>query len=570
MSLEQKSKELKNLISSYDTEWFLGDLSGLMKNISDDRAKDQLGELSSPLRQLYYLGGLLISADPANGNDFQYSPEKWKEIVRLLNEIEKEYELVFSPKEDEHIDEEWQRIRMVAMPSFLSYFNQGPLNYEEQIINWINDLYTPLDEIIQQKTGLKTEDFIQFYKKIDALNQSNFQSVSNKGGVPRENWKSYTKLSAGVAEGVPDFIREMGEKNAPLFTFMSDHGIIQRFLPEELVTNTLSLESVKTILNILSCQRVESDFLYYTSTKPGNPLYDKPIIQIRENMFQVFEVKQVIHAIERFFESICSVGKESLNKLVTRKGKLLENRIVELFKVFFNDDFEVYTSFYIDGNEQDILFLWKKYAFIIEAKGYKLNEPFRDPNRAFVRIKQDFDACIGYGYKQAKRVQQQFIDQVPLKMEDKNGNVTKEIDTTKYENNYFSIIVNLHSFGQIQNDLSTLLEIEEDDVFPWAVKLDDLEVLLLTFKAKGKSKLSFVDFLLLRENLHGKLICSDELQVGGAFLQGRLSDKDIEQAEVIVLTPDLANIFDEQYRKGMGFKDENMLAEKKSGSHIFW
>jgi hypothetical protein len=30
MRLEQKSKELKQLLSGYDTEWFLGNLTGLM------------------------------------------------------------------------------------------------------------------------------------------------------------------------------------------------------------------------------------------------------------------------------------------------------------------------------------------------------------------------------------------------------------------------------------------------------------------------------------------------------------------------------------------------------------
>ena len=129
MSLEQKSKELKELVSTYDTKWFLGDLSSLMKAIASGRAQDQLGNLSSPLRQLYYLGGLLISCDDANATDIQYTPEIWDKIVILLNEIEDEYDKLYFPKSDEEIDEDWKKIRKVAIPSFLSYFNQGPLNY---------------------------------------------------------------------------------------------------------------------------------------------------------------------------------------------------------------------------------------------------------------------------------------------------------------------------------------------------------------------------------------------------------------------------------------------------------
>ncbi len=60
------------------------------------------------------------------------------------------------------------------------------------------------------------------------------------------------------------------------------------------------------------------------------------------------------------------------------------------------------------------------------------------------------------------------------------------IDTKLYDQD-FSIIVNLETFGQIQCDLSTLLALEEDeDVFPWAVKQDDLEIFLLTMVAQKK------------------------------------------------------------------------------------
>ena len=207
---------------------------------------------------------------------------------------------------------------------------------------------------------------------------------------------------------------------------------------------------------------------------------------------------------------------------------------------------------------------------LLKAKGYNLREPFRDPDKAFIRIKDDFKACIGYGYIQTKRVEQKFVDQVPLRINDKNGNLIKEFDTTKYKDNDFSIIVNLKSFGQLQNDLSTLLEVEEDDTFPWAVKLDDLEVFLLTLIAQKKSPISLVDFLLIREDLHGKLICSDELEICGGYITGKINEKTFKKADKILTTPDLADMFDTQYYKEMGFKNEKYLKEKRSGEYIFW
>lgn len=570
MSLESKSQELKALVSTYDTQWFLGDLSGLMKNIAAGRAQDQLGKLSSPMRQLYFLGGLLVSSDDSNGTDIQYTPDKWNQIVELLNEIEREYDKLFFPKPDEEIDEEWKKIRQVAMPSFLSYFNQGPLNYEEQTINWVNDLFSQLDDTIEAETGVKVNDFIQFYNNLDDLVQRKFQGFGTRKDLFQDEWLTYTKIQMGVIDEAPDFIKEMGEQNRPLYTFVADHGIINRFKQEDLVSAELPIEKVNAILPLLTCSRNQSDFLYYTSTRPSNPLYEFPIIDIGDGLLQVFEVKQVIHAIDDLLERVCSRNAKAKDKLIDRKGKLLEKRIVELFRKFFKKDFKVFEGYYVDGCEQDILFLWKDYAFIIEAKGYNLREPLRDPNKAFVRIKDDFKASIGYGYEQTKRVEQKFIDKVPLRIEDKDGNLIEEIDTTKYEENDFSIIVNINSFGQIQNDLATLLEVGEDDVYPWVVKLDDLETFFLTMIAKKKRPQDFIDYLLLREELHGKLICSDELEVSGGFLTGAISERKIEKADTIVTTPDLPAIFDEQYNKGMGFENEKLLAEKKSGKYIFW
>ncbi|WP_080905900.1 hypothetical protein [Parabacteroides sp. Marseille-P3160] len=568
MSLETKSKELKNLVSAYPTDWFLGNLCQLMSFIANGMAQDQLGNLSSPLRQLYFLAGLHITSLPQKIKT-QYTEEEWDKFVDLLNDIENEYSKLFFPEPDEVIDEEWKKVRSVAMPSFLSYFNQGPLNYEEQTINWIKDLFSHLDATIQKETGLTTDDFLTFYDNLDKLVQKNFESHSLGSAPLRKDWDKYTKLKMAIPEEVPEEIRNIGKEKEALYISVADHGIMNRFYAEELVSDNLTIDQVNKVLSLLSCKRDETDYLYYTSTKPGNPLYERPIISLDENMFQVFEIKQVIHSIEYLLESICSKEEKSKTAYIDRKGKLLETKIVDLFKLFFKDC-EVYTGYYVDGCEQDILILWKEYAFIIEAKGYKLREPLRDPDKAFVRIKDDFKGCIEYAYTQTKRVEEKFVNQEPLKICDKDGNLIKEIDTQKYENNDFSIIVNLKSFGQIQNDLSTLLPVDKEcSAYPWAVKLDDLETFLLMLIAKKKDPMSFINYLIMREELHGKLICSDELEICGGFISGKINDKVIEKNDKIVTMPDLANIFDEQYKKGLGFKNEKHWNEKQEGKTLF-
>ena len=569
MSLESKSKELKEIIGTYNADWLLGDLSSVM-HAGRDRANDQLGDLSSPLRQLYYLAGLNISSDPCNGYDVMYHREKWQRIVSLLNEIENEYDKLFLATKTEEITEDWKRVRQVAIPSFLSYFNQGPLNYEEQVINWIRDLFTPIDNIIENVTNVKTDDFIQFYENLDQLQQNNFQAHTLRKDLLRKDWDKYTKIKMGVAYDAPDFIKEIGEQYKHRSTYMSDKGIIDRFYPQELVSAQLSIEKINIILPYLTTKRHETDFLYYTATKPGNPLFEKPILYIGDGMYQVFEVKQVIHAVNIHLEQICATTADNISKYVAKKGKLLEEKTIEVFSKFFKKDFKIFNSYYVDGHEQDILILWKNYAFIIETKGYSLREPFRNPDKAFIRIKDDFNACIGFAYMQTRRIEKKFIEEIPLRITDKNGNLVDEIDTTQFDED-FSIIVNIESFGQIQCDLTTLIKLEdEDDVYPWAVKFDDLEIFLSTMIAKQKTPIDFVDFLLMREALHGKLICSDELEICGGYINGKLDENKINETKVIQTVSDWGDVFDEQYHKTMGFKNEKYLYEKQSGKFIFW
>src|SRR5690606_16782299 len=118
-----------------------------------------------------------------NGIDYVYNPEKWKEIVTLLNEIEIEYQkLLFEFNDDDNFDE-WKKIREVAIPSFLTYFNVGHLNFEEQIINWVVDLFTHFDDYLINEHGLITADFISFYENLDKLVQTNFQGHSTNNDL---------------------------------------------------------------------------------------------------------------------------------------------------------------------------------------------------------------------------------------------------------------------------------------------------------------------------------------------------------------------------------------------------
>lgn len=568
-NLETISKELKTFLGKYDTQSVLGHLSFLMTCITNGAAQEELCRLVSPMRQLYYLAGLLITADSDGMNEIQFSEEDWQHIVDVLVQIEKEYFQMFVPDTPDDVTEEWKKKVGVAMPTFMSYFNLGPLNYEEQLIEQIEGTFSGLNDVISNKVGVTTEEILQFYENMDSWCQYNFQSlgVGSKDYPLRKNWEEYTNIKLGVIDEAPEEIKELGKDRLPMLALVKDPGIKYRFKPVDLATNGLTVEKVNIILSLLTTKRTATDFLYYTG---ANPLLTKPIVDLGNGMYQVFEEKRVLHAILFRLEEICKETEPMKARLTHSKGHYLENKIVELFRKFFGEKAEIISNYCIDGCEQDIMVLWKEYMFVIEAKAYTNREPFRNTEKAFTRIKDDFKGCIGYAYKQCKRVEDKMKAGKTFDLLDKEGNVLKTINPTDYDENDFYIIVNQESFGQIQVDLSTFIEVADDENYPWAVRYDDLEVFFLTLIAKRKKPDFFVDFLILREYLHGHIICSDEGEICGGFLTGKLTQKIAESEDVIATAPDLAAVFDEQYRKGMGFKNEKNWKEKHDGKTLFW
>lgn len=99
------------------------------------------------------------------------------------------------------------------------------MNYKKQVINWIRDLFASLHKTIENTTGVKTEDFIQFYECLNQLKHNNFRGYSIDKKLLRLNWKDYTKIQMRVVDNAFDFIKEMDKQREYLYYFTADHGI---------------------------------------------------------------------------------------------------------------------------------------------------------------------------------------------------------------------------------------------------------------------------------------------------------------------------------------------------------
>ncbi len=567
IDLTQKSQELKDFVSQFETAMFLGDISSLMQFIRFDSPTNSLKGLSSPQRQLLYLAGLNVTSEiPTAGLKAQYSDEDLEHMKGLLNEIENGYEEFFYPKPADVVDEDWKMRRMIAMPTFLGYFNHGLLNYEEQIIERVQEYFSPFNEEIKNYFKLEVEDFINIYNYIDKLpNEFLNQKINKKEG--QQTWEEFGNEMKEKDLMPWEWQEHLPQHFQDLFGWMYDKGKMYRYSKQQLVDN-FGLEKAEAFLNTFTSKREKTNFLYYTES---NIVHSRPIFKVSDDEFQLIEAHQLIQAVYNALFEFCTQAAFR-EKFYSVRGKKLETKIENVFQRFFKGKAFVYKSFFTqDGHEQDLLFLIDGMALIVEAKASKRDEPRREPDKAYPLILSNFEETIQKGYDQAYRVKSKFISKEPLNIYSDVQLKKHVIDIrTKNYHSAFSIIVTLERFGQIQTDLSGLLEIYDNDEFPWSVCIDDLEIFLLQLEKLGKNKSHLMSFLTQREKLHGKLITADELEVCGAFINERITAKELNSdTTVLALTPDLTDIFDQTYQtKGLGFENEKNLEIKTSGKYL--
>ncbi|GAB5473909.1 MAG: hypothetical protein Mars2KO_20080 [Maribacter sp.] len=567
VNIEQKSQELKDFISQYDTKIFMGDLSTLLSMVAMQNLPESIMGLVAPHRQICYLAGLHLTSEKDDNVEtkYQYTTEEWNHIKSLLIDIETGYSESYYPEEGIMLSELLIEQRLVGLAHHLNFFNQGDLNYEEQIIERIITYFSPFNNEIKAHFGLNIDELISIYRCLDEMLHQKLNSVFPVAGEPTMDDISIEQFAESIMNpekrhlGVPPSYLRMSEN-------MADPGKKYRFSLDEL-DKVFDPSVVRAFVNTLSIKRSEGQFLYYTEV---NPYFNQPLFEVNDDEFQSIEIKQIVIAVYNQLLNFATTNRSITEPFYTRRGRELENKIVGLFQSILGKGARIYQSYYTDvGSEQDILILYKGMALIIEAKASKIQEPRSDPDKAYELVKRNFDKVIQKGYDQSYRVKQRFIKKETISLFDDLA-LTNEIAKirTKNYHSVFSLVVTLERFGQIQTDLDNMLEIQDDDEFPLSICIDDLEVFLLAFKKRGAKFSELLRYFDLREYLHGGLVCGDELEICGAILNKQISDKDLKSDKIIRTHPDHAQIFDDYYHKGLGFENEVNIERKTSDRYM--
>jgi len=553
-SLIHNTERLRDLIRLYSTESVVGMCSVRFYHWLSDSDADIA--LVSPFRQLFFLLGVLLTThEPEPAQDF--GDDAWNACVQLLNDIFLSYAVMYWPTTEElpTLSEEWRNVREVAMPAFLDYFNTGLTASVEQISERILRYLVPFNAVLTHEFGISaTQSHTvthwiaeRLQQGADELQQAAEASEKVRKRLlmraQKERW-SLDKLRAEAAK--PKNARPFHK----LFAALDKHlKITLDFLEREFGSNI-----AQAYWNTFVSRRGSiSQFTYLTE---HNPAEDKPLFETATHICLCPFANALFAAVMQVTERqlLASSSRESFLRM---RDRLLEDEVDEQFRRIFRTAADFYSHVYENADlhhEHDLIIKWDRKLFVIEAKASPPVEPFRDPERAFVRIKRAFQSETGVqrAFDQANRVLHKLSREGVIRLYSVDGNLLVELHRDDIDTVY-TICVTRDNFGPLSVDLSLLLEKNDADPYPWAINIFDLTYMFGGWEYLGWGPDELCKYLDVRVRLHGKIISFDEIDLAGFFVQhGGLHHLLQLKADKIQLASNYSDVFDKMYSATKG------------------
>ena len=529
--------------------------------------------LQSPMRQTLYLMDVYYSISDRE-ELVEMDAERWNRIALLLDEIEMTYfiNIGFPNNGDLFHDHRDEQVG-VALATFMGYFGNALMSYEEQTHDRIIRYLKPYDSYIQSHYGFTVDEALLFILHVRQLNNDKLNDTIKSFTEPYsfymshpEEWRKLTQkfIDRGVTD--PHEWKNQPELNGMLNIFTTNPGEIHIHSRDVLLDVDIDGDVLQQLLAFFSYdkQSIQGKTVYYAGKHHSE---SHPLIQLDDRYLcpiNKFLLEGMFYRIDDELMRDQELGQ----KYKQDKDKAFEKKVEELFRCFFPPKTKIFTNYSVDGvAENDLLVVIGDTCIVVEIKNCGFREPFRDPIKSFPRIKKDYSKAIQLGYEQCKRVEDVLLsgNDVDI-LEASNMKKVQYHLKSKNIRAVWSVVVTDFKYGIIQTDLASLLDKDEDSLYPWSVCVDDIEAFFLLMRKmlKGIASHRFVEFLEYRERLHGHVLCSDELEICGWYLNDREQFKGCaDMASLINTSPNMGTIFDAYYRVGLGFKNEFDIAYKK-------
>jgi hypothetical protein len=552
--LKARIAELQHMLSIFSINEVFG--YAFLEMISIDWQNPENMSLHSPYRQTCYIAALAMSVKPAE-KLVPLDKAAWKEICEKANGIYRYYGEMYFPKDGDFskMSDETHHAGGVSMAAFLLNLSTGVHASVENIKDDVLGMFSLYSNEIKQEIGATVEELIDICTFIEKTLHTRLENGPIKA---HECWMKYRAdigngMDVGVAMARAQECMTIGVARSFNDVGMVSVAELEQHFPKDIVKNSLALLSQPRSAE-------DADIIFPTEELSVDL---KPLADVGDGKFALMTGNHLILAIyENLYNCIEQLGMmEKFNK---HKGKYLEEKTLEMLKLFFGSDAQYLQEVCEtpdDQNEHDIIVIYGHTLLIVECKAKRIRKSFRDISKAYPRIKDDFKSYIQEGYEQARRLENIINANAETVLYKKGGEVALKLKRSRFKQ-IEKIVITYENEGMLATKLSLMLQREEGDRFPLCMNIQDLRQ-ISTFKGYVKlHRAKFMRYLSGRSEVHDKIATDDELEIVGYFLE-KNSFEEIVNADVglVILNPGFSSVFDNAYRQQ---KHDELLRNRKA------
>ena len=155
-AMEEIVEDLKIELTPVKERSLLTHVMRLIIELDSRKTSSLYAHLRSPMKQALYLIDVYYSIGKQEEATVEMNDERWQRIAILLNEMEVNYfiSIGFPNQGDLFHDERDDKID-VSLITFIGYFSNATLCYEEQTLDRIVRYIKPYNEYIQTNCGFR-------------------------------------------------------------------------------------------------------------------------------------------------------------------------------------------------------------------------------------------------------------------------------------------------------------------------------------------------------------------------------------------------------------------------------
>ena len=438
-------------------------------------------DLQAPTKQIAFLMGLLLATDePPTGRDF--TDRDWKNVTKPLRRLFQVYTERYRLNQEQFQATRISQLkrREIASLAFIDYFFKGALATAEQVRDHIRAYAVPFDGVLSTDLGLSASDALAIADSIGARFQAHVDSLDS-GSTPQEAFSGYLIRRN-------ELIAQHGKKGDAFW-------------------------------RAFTVGRGKGNHLQYPTEQ--SIVERKPFIRLSKNVALGCKLDNMLLSILAVSEA-CLLSGQSKTTYLRHRARALQEQTVSFIRQILGGSARIYQNLFEtpdSHNEHDIVVLRDDLCLFVEVKSSPPDEPFRDPEKAYTRLRRGFrsDTGIQKAYNQANSLLQAVRSNEVVALYDQDGNEALQLPGSLRDRAY-CVCVTRDSYGPVATCLSFLLEKKESEPYPWAVSVWNLENIAEVWKYYRWGDRQLRAYLSAREKLHTSLFSDDEIDYVGAFI----------------------------------------------------